>query len=39
MILGLILGILSGMLIEHIGIKLTAIIYGLVAFACFQVTG
>ena len=39
MIFSLILGILSGMLIEQIGIKLTAITYGIVSFICFQITG
>jgi glycoside/pentoside/hexuronide:cation symporter, GPH family len=39
MIIGLVLGISSGILIEAIGVKITALIFGFVSLACFQITG
>lgn len=39
MIIGLVLGITSGVLISSIGIKWTALIFGAVTLICFQITG
>ena len=39
MIIGLVLGITSGLLIESVGVKLTGLIFGIVSLACFQITG
>lgn len=39
MIVGLVLGFMSGVLIEAVGFRTTAIVFGAVAFVCFQVTG